>query len=145
MPPATSPSRRPRRKGRSHRSGPRLEKLQVRATAAERLAIAEAASLVGLSVTEFMRGQLLQAAERLRVDARPAIAEVTRRKRGRRGQGPVATGAARHDPLLYDQVRRVGVNLNQITKRLHSRDEPAPPELPVLLREIRSLLAKGVG
>ena len=147
MPPAPSPSRRPRRKPRDRRAGPRSEVLQIRATSDERLAVIVAASLIGLSVTEFMRGQLLQAAERMRVDARPAKTEVTRRRRrGRRGAAvDQRLGGTRHDPLLYDQVRRVGVNLNQITKRLNSMNESAPPELPVLLRELRSLLVKGVG
>ena len=85
MPPATSLSRRTRLRSRrrSVEAGPRTEVLQVRATTAERLAITEAALLTGLSPTEFMRVQLLGAADRMRVDARPAKAEITSPPRGR--------------------------------------------------------------
>jgi hypothetical protein len=38
---------------------------------------------------------------------------------------------------LADQVRRIGVNLNQIAHRLNMLDEPMPPELSPLLRDIR--------
>lgn len=40
-------------------------------------------------------------------------------------------------------LRRLGNNLNQIARRLNTREEPAPPSLEPLLREIRILLNRG--
>jgi hypothetical protein len=39
---------------------------------------------------------------------------------------------------LAEQLRRIGVNLNQIARRMNEQSIPPPPELPVLLEEIRT-------
>jgi hypothetical protein len=44
------------------------------------------------------------------------------------------------DPASFHQIRRLGVNLNQIAKRLNAQDMPAPPELAPLLAEIHAIL-----
>ena len=45
--------------------------------------------------------------------------------------------------LLTHELRRLGNNLNQIARRLNTRDEPLPPGLEPLLRDIRALLNRG--
>lgn len=50
---------------------------------------------------------------------------------------------ARAARLLTGELRRLGNNLNQIARRLNTREEPAPPSLEPLLREIRILLNRG--
>ncbi len=44
------------------------------------------------------------------------------------------------DPLFQVQLSRLGNNLNQIARRLHSIGEPGPATLEPLLQEIRSLI-----
>jgi hypothetical protein len=48
------------------------------------------------------------------------------------------------DPASFHQIRRLGVNLNQIAKRLNAQDIPAPPELAPLLAEIDAVLKKAL-
>lgn len=47
------------------------------------------------------------------------------------------------DHASYDQLRRIGVNLNQLT-RLANRDEELPPELPELCALIERFLLENV-
>lgn len=54
--------------------------------------------------------------------------------------GCEASPEARERRLLGTALIRVGNNLNQIARRLHSRDEPAPAALEPLLTEIRALI-----
>lgn len=44
------------------------------------------------------------------------------------------------DPLFQVHLSRLGNNLNQIARRMHSFAEPSPPTLEPLLQEIRSLI-----
>ncbi|MCX7310286.1 MAG: plasmid mobilization relaxosome protein MobC [Alphaproteobacteria bacterium] len=50
----------------------------------------------------------------------------------------------RHTPTppaeLVEQVRRIGVNLNQIARRMNERREPPPRELTSLLAEVRQVV-----
>ncbi len=55
------------------------------------------------------------------------------------------TALARAALLLVHELRRLGNNLNQIARRLNTREEPAPPSLEPLLREIRALLNRRAG
>jgi hypothetical protein len=40
--------------------------------------------------------------------------------------------------MLAEQMRKVGVNLNQIARRMNEQRSPPPRQLTVLLDEIRS-------
>ena len=55
---------------------------------------------------------------------------------------------ARHpfamDAGSFHAIRRLGVNLNQIARRLNAQDIPAPPELVPLLAEIHAALKKAL-
>jgi hypothetical protein len=48
------------------------------------------------------------------------------------------------DPATFHEIRRLGVNLNQIARRLNAQDMPAPPELGSLLAEIHGTLKKAL-
>lgn len=48
------------------------------------------------------------------------------------------------EPGSFHQIRRLGVNLNQIARRLNAQDMPAPPELAPLLAEIHAALRKAL-
>jgi transposase len=61
-----------------------------------------------------------------------------------RAGGAENANAAHLDPLVLAQLSRLGNNLNQIARRLNMLDQPAPPTLELLLREIRGILNKGM-
>ena len=44
--------------------------------------------------------------------------------------------------LVYDQLKRLGNNLNQMMRHLHQTGEPVPADLGPLLTDIRDLIAK---
>jgi hypothetical protein len=44
------------------------------------------------------------------------------------------------DPATFHEIRRLGVNLNQIARRLNAQDIPPPPALGPLLAEIHVVL-----
>jgi mobilization protein NikA len=48
------------------------------------------------------------------------------------------------EPATFHEIRRLGVNLNQIARRLNAQDMPAPPELGPLLAEIHAALRKAL-
>lgn len=94
--------------------------LTLRLTLNELIAVHDAASRAGLSVSEFARERLLKAhkARKRRVEPIPGI-----------------------DPELWIQVRKIGVNLNQIAHRLNAAEVPfVPPDLDGLIAHIRRLL-----
>lgn len=110
-----------RRNGRPQKPAEdrRAERLpDIRVTAAERIAIEAKAAQAGVIVTEFMR----RAALGQPVQQRPAIAA---------------------DAVLYE-LNRIGVNLNQITARMHLTGELAD-SLPDTLAELRGVMARVAG
>ncbi len=58
---------------------------------------------------------------------------------GQRGTRPSSL-AAQATQVLIDQVRRLGVNLNQIAHRMNELRIPPPRELTLVLDEIRALV-----
>ena len=46
------------------------------------------------------------------------------------------------DPLFVAQLSRLGNNLNQIVRKLHTLDIPRPETLEPLLRDIRDLIRR---
>ena len=65
-------------------------------------------------------------------------------RRAALGIRPRAHSAFAFEPGTFLQIRMLGVNLNQIARRLNSTDMPAPPELQPLLAEIRAALARAL-
>jgi hypothetical protein len=53
----------------------------------------------------------------------------------------IITEARSLDPALFDEIRRIGVNLNQLA-RIANRDGRLPPELAKICAEIDRILAQ---
>src|SRR5262245_9222135 len=102
----------------------RDQHIAFRLTLEEALALRERAARVGQSLSNYARDAALS--------RRPC-------PQCQEGKGPFAMEAG-----SFHQVRRLGVNLNQIAKRLNAQDMPAPPELAPLLAEIHSVLKKAL-
>lgn len=49
---------------------------------------------------------------------------------------------ARIDIELFHELRRIGVNINQIARHCHTHQVPAPKELNGALKELRAVLAR---
>ncbi len=58
---------------------------------------------------------------------------------------PPAAPVAQVDRLVYEQLKRLGNNLNQLTRHAHITREPLPRSLEFLLQDIRAVLNKGSG
>ena len=101
----------------------RDQRVNFRLTLEEALALRERAARAGQSVSHYARAAAL---------ARPA--------EPRRGRRPYAM-----EPASFHQIRLLGVNLNQIARRLNAQDIPPPPELAPLLAEIHAALRKALG
>lgn len=57
---------------------------------------------------------------------------------------PPRPNAFGFDPATFLQIRMLGVNLNQIAKRLNSTDAPPPAELQPLLAAITAALHRAM-
>lgn len=90
----------------------------VRCTEAERAAIAARAEAAGLTVSAYVR----QASSTGRVVIRQAKA----------------------DFALTNELRRIGVNLNQIAHAVHLASGAVPPELAAMLAQLDGLLDKAL-
>lgn len=95
-----------------------------------------------IRLNEAERDQLGRAARRARV----SVAKLARTRL--LGDAPAATAAAfagegrqAVSGLLADQLRRVGVNLNQLLRHVHQHpDERVPAEAALILGQIRELV-----
>ena len=103
---------RPKKDAEERRASP----LSIRLTDDERAQIEESSIKAGMSASEYVR--------MLALGGRIVIAE-------RRFL----------DPAVFDELRRIGVNLNQLTKLAHVK-ENMPPALPRLCADLERFLAK---
>lgn len=90
------------------------------------------------------RGQTLSTLVRS-VLLRPEPEETGVTSNGQNGAYPATEPtyrAAHATRILIDQVRRLGVNLNQIAHRMNERRTPPPRELILVLDEIRAVVRK---
>lgn len=110
----------------------RDRQLNFSLTGDELTALQSRADAAGMHLVEYGRDLLLR---RRAPSARHADPEATEAQ----------TALARAALLLVHELRRLGNNLNQIARRLNTREEPAPPSLEPLLREIRALLNRRAG
>jgi uncharacterized protein (DUF1778 family) len=102
----------------------RDQRIGFRLTLEEALRLRERAARAGQSVSDFARTAALGGATETRRDSRPPFAM---------------------EPASFHQIRLLGVNLNQIARRLNAQDIPPPPELAPLLAEIHAALRKALG
>ena len=98
--------------------------MSFRLTLAEELALRERAARAGQSVSDYARAAALAGHEPRRETMPPLFAM---------------------EAASFHQIRLLGVNLNQIARRLNAQDMPAPPVLAPLLAEIRAALGKALG
>jgi hypothetical protein len=98
-----------------------------RVTAEELYRLTVKAVKSGKSLSEFARTKVIAARSR-----RPARA------------ADDAGSLVAIDHALFDELRRQGVNLNQIARHCNTQQVPPPPSLEPLLREIRDLLDRGM-
>ena len=56
---------------------------------------------------------------------------------------PAPSPVAQIDRLAYEQLKRLGNNLNQIARHLHTHGGSVPGSLEGLLRDIRIILNRG--
>lgn len=92
----------------------RTERLpHVRCTKGEKATIASKAAQAGMSVSDYIRKMAIE--------------------------GEVVVRESQTDFALVDQLRRIGVNINQITQRLH-QTEKLPPDLSNVWRRLNNLL-----
>lgn len=115
--------------GRSISDNPKAHRLTLRFTAAELVALRQAAAASGLSPSDWVRSRAIPRG------AQGAIrkAEPSRTK-GR--AFPMV------DTQVFIELRRQGVNLNQIAHRLNSSDLAHPADLSAVIAEIRAILAR---
>ncbi len=102
------------------KSDPRDRYVSFRCTEAEVTRLRRRAEQAGMSVSDFARHVLLEA------EAAPVLEVVQSVEAKSMGQA------------LAEQIRRVGVNINQIAHRMNELRIPPPIDLAPLLDEIRS-------
>ncbi len=101
----------------------RDHQINVALTDREFALIKERADAVGLRVIEYARKALL----------------------GRRTAVEAAKAVSTLDRQLLEAVRRVGVNLNQVTRQFNAFGHVVPPDLEPALRDIRMLVGRVLG
>jgi hypothetical protein len=108
--------------GRPTKAEPRCKQLNLSLTESELASIARRAQAVGMRPVHFGRAVLLDQTRKLAPNSEPA--------------GNVAR-------LVHTQLVRLGNNLNQMVRHLHSTGDPLPADLEPLLRDIRHIVARG--
>ncbi|HEY7387102.1 MAG TPA: plasmid mobilization relaxosome protein MobC [Bryobacteraceae bacterium] len=106
--------------GRPAKSEKRCAQFNLKLTLREIAFVRARAARAGMAAFEYGRTQLLAGRNIPKCEATPAHL----------------------DPLFIAQVKRIGANLNQIARRLHQWQLPAPGELEAALREIREMIGK---
>jgi hypothetical protein len=107
--------------GRPTKSEPRYRQLNLSLTASELESITRRAEAVGMRPVHFGRAVLLA---QHHTAAPPSGYE---------------NNAVR---LVYNQLVRLGNNLNQMVRHLHRTGEPLPADLEPLLKDIRQIITR---
>jgi hypothetical protein len=108
--------------------------MRFRCTEAEGERLMRTARRQSLTFSEFARQQLLNARRRRRTTTQ-FVESVT-------AAANLASVPDSDAKALAFQIQKVGVNLNQIVKAMHTHQTPAPPDLHELLGEIRQYVRK---
>jgi hypothetical protein len=106
--------------GRPPEANPRCHQLNISLTRDEFAVVATRAAAAQMRIVEYSRLVLLS-------------------KHGIVAPAPVA----QIDRLAYEQLKRLGNNLNQIARHLNKHGGGAPASLAVLLEDIRTVLNRG--
>jgi len=108
---------------RPRKSEPRDRQLNLSLTVSELESIKRRAEALGMRPVHFGRAVLLNH------DAKLAVKRETNDNLQR---------------LVYDQLVRLGNNLNQMVRHLHRTGDPPPPDLEPLLTDIRHIIERRV-
>jgi hypothetical protein len=109
--------------GRPKKSDPRDRQFNLSLTASEFENIKRRAHAVGMRPIYFGRAVLLDQGKKVAA----------------RSETP-----GNIDRLIYDQLVRLGNNLNQMVRHLHRTGDPLPVDLEPLLRDIRQIIERRV-
>lgn len=109
--------------GRPRTHEPRLRQLNLSLTEAELNNICRRAEVVGMRPVHFSRAILLD------------------EKRFIPSHSPTSTAIER---MIYDQLVRLGNNLNQLVRHLHRTGDPLPVDLEPLLADVRQIISRRV-
>jgi hypothetical protein len=107
--------------GRPKKSEPRSQQLNLSLTESELESIRKRAQAVGMRPVHFGRALLLDQNRKLTVKSQPS---------------------SNAERLIYDQLVRLGNNLNQMVRHLHRTGEPLPTDLEPLLKDIRHIIER---
>ncbi len=107
--------------GRPTKSEPRCEQLNLSLTASELESIKKRALAVGMRPVHFGRAVLLDQARQFAIKSEPS---------------------SNAERLIYDQLVRLGNNLNQMVRHLHRTGDPLPADLEPLLKDIRHIIER---
>ena len=114
---------------RPPKSEPRIKQLNLSLTARELASIETRAAALGMRAVHFSRAVLLKTNRTTKV-ARRRSPDVPKPEHNN------------FDRLIHAQLVRLGNNLNQMTRHLHSVGGPAPADLAPLLADIRAMIAR---
>lgn len=109
----------------------RIKLVSIRVTGEEHERLFARARRSGVTISQFARRLLLEEAAGFGLSKAPAPDEHLP------ASGIPLSPEAHETRQLADQIRRVGINLNQIAHRLNMLDQPMPGELPEVLEDIR--------
>ncbi len=110
--------------GRPRISEPRCHQLNLSLTASELEGIKKRAAALGMRPVHFGRAVLLDQNRPPAIKADPRSSNI--------------------DRLVYEQLVRLGNNLNQMVRHLHRTGDPLPADLEPLLNDIRRIIARRV-
>lgn len=113
---------------RSRTSEPRCKQLNLSLTERELASIEARAAALGMRPVHFGRALLL--------DTRRAP------KASKTALSTPQTTPDNVERLIHTQLVRLGNNLNQMTRHVHSVGGPVPPDLAPLLTDIRALVVR---
>jgi hypothetical protein len=106
---------------RPRKSESRNRQFNLSLTARELDSIRQRAAALGMRPAHFGRAVLLDPKSKIVVTPQPG---------------------ASTDRLVYGQLARLGNNLNQMVRHLHRTNDPLPPDLEPLLRDIRRIIER---
>jgi hypothetical protein len=107
--------------GRPAKSEPRCKQFNLSLTKSELESLQRRAEALGMRPVHFGRALLLDHSRRIAVQ---------------RGQESNA------EKMIYAQLVRLGNNLNQMLRYVHSTGDPVPADLEPLLKDIRQIIAR---
>lgn len=111
--------------GRKHSDNPRRHVLSQRYTAEELLAVQQAAADAGMDIKDWIRTRAVKRMPRGTVSHPTKTAKPP---------------PARVPPAVYQELRKQGVNLNQIAHQLNANNLAPVPEIAAVVARIRHLL-----